>query len=66
MAKVEMSVREVFGPLSPREDITLEKLSELVLQVRKKVEGSTETERRLLTPGKRVLGIVTDPYKQEQ
>jgi peroxin-3 len=66
MAKVEMSVREVFGPLSPREDITLEKLSELVLQVRKKVEGSTETERRFLTLGKRVLGIITDPCKQEQ
>jgi peroxin-3 len=46
MTKVEAAVRDVFGPLSPREDITLEKLSELVLQVRKKVEGSTETERR--------------------
>ena len=49
MAKVEAAVKEVFGPLSPREDITLEKLSELVLQVRKKTEGSTETERRFLT-----------------
>jgi peroxin-3 len=48
MTKVEAAVKEVFGPLSPREDITLEKFSELVQEVRKKIEGSTETERRSL------------------
>lgn len=46
MGKVEAAVKETFGPLNPREDITLVKLSELTLVVRKKVEGSTEEERK--------------------
>lgn len=46
MEKVRAAVIEVFGPLNPREDITLARLSELTLQVRKKVEGATEEERR--------------------
>jgi peroxin-3 len=44
--KVRSAVQEVFGLLNPREEITLEKLSELTLEVRKKVEGATEEERR--------------------
>ncbi|KAG5207283.1 Peroxisomal biogenesis factor [Trichophyton interdigitale] len=47
MEKVEEAVVEVFGPLNPREDITQERLSELTLQVRKKVEGATSEERRV-------------------
>jgi peroxin-3 len=47
-AKVRSTVEEVFGSLNPREDITLAKLSELVLEVRKHVEGSTEEDRRLV------------------
>jgi peroxin-3 len=46
MHKVQIAVRDVFGTLNPREEITLEKLSELTLEVRKKVEGATEEERR--------------------
>lgn len=46
MDQVRVAVSEVFGPLNPREDITLSKLSELTLRVRKNVEGSTEQERR--------------------
>ncbi|KAI9851418.1 MAG: peroxin [Thelocarpon superellum] len=46
MYKVQAAVKEVFGPLNPREDITLEKLSELTLEVRKKVEGSSDEERK--------------------
>jgi peroxin-3 len=46
--KVQAAVKEVFGILNPREEITLEKLSELTLEVRKKVEGATEEERRYL------------------
>ncbi|KAF2093882.1 Peroxin-3 [Rhizodiscina lignyota] len=46
MQKVLQAVKEVFGPLSPREDISLEKLSELTVEVRKKIEGSTEQDRR--------------------
>ncbi|KAJ4366784.1 peroxin [Neocucurbitaria cava] len=44
--KVRVAVKEVFGLLNPREEITLEKLSELTLEVRKRVEGATEEERR--------------------
>lgn len=45
MALVVKSVKEVFGPINPREDLTLEKLSELCVEVRKRVEGATEEER---------------------
>ena len=44
--KVESAVKEVFGSVSPREEITFQKLSELVIETRKKVEGATEEERR--------------------
>ncbi|EED18227.1 peroxisomal membrane protein (Pex3), putative [Talaromyces stipitatus ATCC 10500] len=46
MENVRAAVEEVFGPLNPREDITLNKLSELILDVRKRVEGATEEDRR--------------------
>ncbi|KAF2810993.1 Peroxin-3 [Mytilinidion resinicola] len=46
MNKVTAAVTEVFGSLNPREEITLERLSELTLEVRKKVEGATESDRR--------------------
>lgn len=46
MEKVQAAVKEVFGPVSPREDVSLEKMSELVIMVRKKIEGFTEQERR--------------------
>jgi peroxin-3 len=49
MQKVTKAVKEVFGSLNPREEITLEKLSELTLEVRKKVEGATEEERRYIS-----------------
>lgn len=50
MEKVRIAVKEVFGTLNPREEITLERLSELTLEVRKKVEGATEAERRYHLP----------------
>ncbi|RDW70287.1 hypothetical protein BP5796_08684 [Coleophoma crateriformis] len=46
MYKVEAAVKEVFGSLSPRDDIDMEKFSILTLEVRKKVEGATEADRR--------------------
>lgn len=45
MLKVQSAVQEVFGPLSPSDDITLQRFSELTLEVRKRVEGATESER---------------------
>ena len=44
--KVRVAVKDVFGMLNPREEITIERLSELTLEVRKRVEGATEEERR--------------------
>jgi len=46
MLKVEAAVKEVFGSLSLRDEITMQKLSDLTLEVRKKVEGATEAERK--------------------
>ena len=46
MARVMAAVKEVFGGVNIREDISLERLSDLIMQVRKKFEGSTEQERR--------------------
>ncbi len=46
MRKVDVAVQECFGSMNPREDITMEKLSESTLAVRKTVEGGTEDERR--------------------
>lgn len=46
MDEVQTAVSEAFDPLNPREDISLSKLSELTVQIRKRVEGSTEEQRR--------------------
>ncbi|KAF2275281.1 peroxin 3 [Westerdykella ornata] len=46
MHKVQEAVKEVFGAVNPRDEMTLEQLSNLTLEVRKKVEGATEEERR--------------------
>ncbi|KAJ5709185.1 hypothetical protein N7493_010519 [Penicillium malachiteum] len=46
MERVQPAVEEAFGSLNPREDISMSKLSELTLQIRRKVEGNTEEERR--------------------
>ena len=46
MDRVTAAVKEVFGAVNIREDISLERLSDLIIQMRKKVEGATEEERR--------------------
>ena len=46
LRRVEVAVTEIFGPLNPREDISLERMSSLILDVRRKVEGATPEERR--------------------
>ena len=45
-ALVEGVVEEVFGSVNPREDIPLERISSLILDIRKGVEGATPGERR--------------------
>ena len=50
MERVRAAVQDVFGSINPREEMSIEKLSELTLEVRKKVEGATEEERRYFCP----------------
>lgn len=46
MAKVKGAVTEVFEPLSPRESISKAQLCELTLEVRRRIEGGVEKDRR--------------------
>ncbi|KAJ5562727.1 hypothetical protein N7461_001488 [Penicillium sp. DV-2018c] len=62
MARVQTAVEETFGPLNPREDISFGKLSELTLQIRKKLEGGTEEERR----SQKWLSCLLPPAGEEQ
>lgn len=68
MEKVKSAVEDVFAPLNPREDISLEKLSDLTLEVRKKVEGATEEERRYHLHGRALLTShsLTFSYDRQQ
>ncbi|KAL8829046.1 MAG: hypothetical protein Q9191_002233 [Dirinaria sp. TL-2023a] len=61
MAKVEAAVQDVFGPLSPRQDIQLDQLSALVLDVRRKVEGDAPEDRK----NQRWLCYLLPPPDQE-
>ncbi|KAL9031566.1 MAG: hypothetical protein Q9196_000414 [Gyalolechia fulgens] len=62
MEKVETAVTVVFGPLNPREDIPLEKLSALILDVRMRVEGATQEQRR----SHKWLPYLLPPHDQEE
>jgi len=44
--KVEEAVKQVFGSHTPRDELSFEKVAELTLEIRKRVEGATEQERR--------------------
>ncbi|KAE8146013.1 putative MFS transporter [Aspergillus avenaceus] len=62
MGEVQTAVTEVFGPLNPREDVSLARLSELFLEIRKKVEGNTEEERR----HRKWLSYLLPPREEEE
>lgn len=62
MEKVTAAVKEVFGAVNIREDVTMERLADLIMQVRKKVEGSTDAERRQT----RWLSYLLPPQEEEQ
>lgn len=62
MLKVQEAVQEVFGTLSPRDDVTMERFSELTIQVRKRVEGITEADRR----SHKWLQYLLPPREQEE
>lgn len=46
MERVMVVVKEVFGGVNIREDVTLERLADLIMQCRRKIEGETEQDRR--------------------
>ncbi len=61
MTKVRTAVEDVFGSVSPTEGITAARLSELVLNVRRQIEGSSEQERYAT----RWLPYVLPPREEE-
>ncbi|KAJ6092812.1 hypothetical protein N7486_008101 [Penicillium sp. IBT 16267x] len=62
MERVQPAVEEAFGPLNPRDDISLSKLSELTLQIRRKIEGNTEEDRRSKKWLSCLLPLTEDEY----
>lgn len=61
MYKVEAAVKEVFGGLNIRDDVSMERFSELTLEVRKRIEGTTDTERR----SRKFLRYLLPPREEE-
>ncbi|KAI3337182.1 Peroxin-3 [Xylariaceae sp. AK1471] len=61
MEKVETAVREVFGHLSPRDLLSFDTFSQLALEVRKKVEGKSDSDR----PGAQWLPFLLPPTPLE-
>ncbi|KAI1331180.1 Peroxin-3 [Xylariaceae sp. FL0255] len=59
--KVETAVREVFGHLSPRDLLSFDTFSQLVLELRKKIEGRPESDR----PGAQWLSYLLPPTPLE-
>ena len=62
LEEVRTAVTEVFAGISPTEAITARKLSDLTLEVRKKIEGPTEQERYAT----RWLPFVLPPRQEEE
>ncbi|KAI1421696.1 Peroxin-3 family protein [Xylaria sp. FL1777] len=61
MERVETAVREVFGHLSPRDLLSFDTFSQLTLEVRKKVEMKSSSER----PGAQWLSCLLPPTPLE-
>ncbi|GAW21739.1 hypothetical protein ANO14919_112640 [Xylariales sp. No.14919] len=61
MEKVEAAVREVFGHLSPRDHLSFDTFSQLSLEVRKKVEMASSSDR----PGTQWLPFLLPPTPLE-
>ncbi|KAG5969970.1 hypothetical protein E4U56_008013 [Claviceps arundinis] len=61
MHRVESAVRTVFGSLSPRDLVSFDRFTELTMQVRKLVEGSSTDERQKMN----WLPFLLPPLNQE-
>ncbi|KAF7173871.1 hypothetical protein CNMCM5623_006121 [Aspergillus felis] len=64
MNEVQAAVTDAFGSLNPREDISVGRLSELTLDIRKKVEGNTPEDRRYRS--RRWLSYLLPPREEEE
>lgn len=62
LSEVQAAVTEVFGTISPTQTVSATRLSELILEVRQKLEGSTATERR----AKNWLTYLLPPREEEE
>jgi peroxin-3 len=62
LSEIQAAVTEVLGNISPTEAITASRLSDLTLQVRQKIEGSTANERR----SKNWLAYLLPPREEEE
>jgi peroxin-3 len=62
LSQVQAAVTGVFGTISPTEAISATRLSELTLEVRQKIEGSTANERR----AKNWLAYLLPPGEEEE
>lgn len=62
LSEVQAAVTEVFGTISPTQAISATRLSELTLQVRQRIEGSTPAERR----AKNWLAYLLPPRAEEE
>jgi peroxin-3 len=61
MLKVEEAVKDIFSTLSIRDDVSMQRFSELTLEVRKRVEGATESDRQ----ASKWLEYLLPPKEQE-
>ena len=61
MTREEAAVVEVFGPINPREELTFQRLAELLLETRKKIEGASGQEREK----QNWLSYIMPPLDQE-
>ncbi|GAP89198.1 putative peroxin-3 family [Rosellinia necatrix] len=61
MERVEVAVRDVYGHLSPRDVLSFDTFSQLALEVRKKVEGRSSSDR----PGAQWLSLLLPPAPLE-
>ncbi|KAI1854783.1 hypothetical protein JX266_000901 [Neoarthrinium moseri] len=61
MKRVEEAVREVFGHLSPRDVLSFDTFSQLVIEVRRKVEAQADGEAK----GSKWLPLILPPADQE-
>ena len=62
MDRVKVAVEEVFGPVNPREELSFERLAQLILDVRRKIEGASEVDRR----NQKWLSYLLPPVDQEE